>query len=266
MSNSSLVNYVKISPNSTKPRNSTIKKITIHHMAGDFSVETCGRIFRERASSANYAVGSDGRVGMYVEEDDRAWTSSSRTNDNQAVTIEIANDMIGGEWHVGDVALNKAIDLCVDICKRNKIKKLNYTGDTKGNLTRHNMFANTQCPGPYLQSKFPYIVEEVNKKLSNKLADRSNSKADLRVDGFWGEKTTRALQKHFGTPVDGIISSPSILIKAIQKKVGARVDGYLGPETISKMQKHLGTTVDGFISEPSLMVKQMQRNLNSGKF
>lgn len=167
MSNSPLVDYIKISPNSTNPRKDKIKKITIHHMAGNLSVETCGNIFASpsRRASSNYGIGSDGRVGMYVEEKNRAWTSSSADNDNQAVTIEVANDQIGGDWHVSDTALNKLIELCVDICKRNGIEKLIYTGDATGNLTRHNMFANTICPGPYLQSKFPYIADEVNKRL-----------------------------------------------------------------------------------------------------
>ncbi len=167
MSNSKLVNYTKLSPNCNKPRNHKIDKITIHHMAGNLSVETCGNVFMNREASANYGIGSDGRVGLYVEECNRAWTSSNSANDNRAVTIEVAND--GGtntNWHVSDTALVKLIDLCVDICKRNGISKLNYTGDANGNLTRHNMFIATTCPGPYLQSKFPYIASEVNKKLA----------------------------------------------------------------------------------------------------
>lgn len=167
MSNSSLVDFIKISPNSTNPRNNKISKITIHHMAGDISVETCGNVFAPTSAeaSANYGIDSDGRVGMYVEEKNRSWASSSQDNDHQSVTIEVAND--GGEpnWHVSDKALNKLIELCVDICKRNGINKLNYTGDARGNLTRHNMFTATICPGPYLQSKFSWIAEQVNKRL-----------------------------------------------------------------------------------------------------
>lgn len=186
MSNSSLVNYTAISPNSSNPRNNKIKKITIHHMAGNLSVETCGRVFngKNRQASSNYGIGSDGRVGMYVEEKNRAWTSSSPSNDNQAITIEVAND--GGantNWHVSDKALAKLIDLCVDICKRNGIASLNYTGDANGNLTRHNMFANTTCPGPYLQSKFPYIASEVNKRLNGSSASvPSNDISSKSVD------------------------------------------------------------------------------------
>lgn len=168
MSNSSLVQYKKISPNKNSPRKNKITKITIHHMAGNLSLETVGRLFASssRQASSNYAIDSNGKIGMYVEEKDRAWTSSNADNDHQAVTIEVANDKIGGDWHVSDKALAALIDLCVDICKRNGIKKLNYTGDKKGNLTRHNMFAATACPGPYLQSKFPYIADEVNKRLT----------------------------------------------------------------------------------------------------
>ena len=33
---------------------------------------------------------------------------------------------------VSDKALKATIELCVDICKRNGIKKLNYTGDKSG--------------------------------------------------------------------------------------------------------------------------------------
>ena len=168
MSNSPLVQYIKISPNSTNPRRKKIKKITIHHMAGPLSVEACGDIFArpERRASSNYAVGVDGRIAMYVEEKNRAWPSSNSDNDDEAITIEVANSAVGGDWPVSDEVLARTIDLCVDICKRNGIDKLVYTGDKSGNLTRHDMFANTVCPGPYLGTKFPYIAAEVNKRLA----------------------------------------------------------------------------------------------------
>ena len=172
MSNSGLVEYTRISPNSNNPRSSGIKKITIHHCAGNVSVETLGSIFAaaSRQASANYGIGSDGRVGLYVEEKNRAWTSSNAENDQQAVTIEVANDGGAPDWHVSDKALSKLIELCVDICQRNGIASLNYTGDASGNLTRHNMFAATTCPGPYLESKFPYIAQEVNRRLGEETA------------------------------------------------------------------------------------------------
>lgn len=111
-------------------------------------------------------------------------------------------------------------------------------------------------------------------------------KANLKIDGYWGKETTKALQRTLGTPVDGIISGQyknhitnklyavsfgppftgSLVIKALQKLIGAKVDGFIGPETIRKLQAYLGTIVDGRISKPSMMVKEMQRRLNNGTF
>ena len=168
MAYSKYVNYINLSPNCNAPRNNSIRKITIHHMAGNLSVEQCGNIFadRNRQASSNYGIGSDGRVGLYVDEANRSWCSSNGDNDHQAVTIEVANDVIGGNWHVSDVALAKLIDLCVDICERNHIDRLVFTGNASGNLTLHKYFAATACPGPYLESKMPYIAEEVNRRLN----------------------------------------------------------------------------------------------------
>ena len=169
MSNSKLVNYTRLSPNCSKPRNHAIDKLTIHHMAGNLTVEQCGSVFApaSRKASANYGIGTDGRVGLYVEEANRSWCSSNAANDNRAVTIEVANDEVGGNWHVSDTALAKLIDLCVDVCQRNGIARINYTGDKSGTLTMHKWFAATACPGPYLESKFPYIAEHINARLGN---------------------------------------------------------------------------------------------------
>ena len=184
MSNSSLVDYVKISPNKQVMTNKVVKKITIHHMAGNLSVETCGNVFQKKGGvSTNYGIGSDGRVGLYVDEKDRSFASANRDNDAQAVTMEVANDVVGGNWHVSDKALAKTIELCADICKRNGIDKLVWTGDKTGNLTVHRFFIATACPGEYLMSKMQYIADEVNKLLEPPKVDewKHNDK------GYWYE-------------------------------------------------------------------------------
>ena len=127
-----------------------------------------------RQASSNYGIGSDGRIGMYVEEKDRSWCSSNGVNDHRAVTIEVAND--GGAntgWHVSDKAMAALINLVTDICKRNGIKKLVWS-DKKDdrvnhrngcNMTVHRDYANKSCPGDYLYGKHAYIAAEVNKRL-----------------------------------------------------------------------------------------------------
>lgn len=168
MSNSKLICYTKLSPNCNKPRNHKIDVITPHHMAGNLTIEQCGAGFASpsRQASSNYGIGSDGRIALYVNESDRSWCSSSPENDHRAITIEVANDGGAPDWHVSDKALAALIDLCTDICKRNGIERLNFTGDKSGNLTMHKYFTATACPGPYLESKFPYIADEVNKRLN----------------------------------------------------------------------------------------------------
>ena len=194
MSNSSLVSYTRISPNSN-PRKKKITKITIHHMAGKLSIEQCGEEFAspERRGSSNYGIGSDGRIAMYVEEKDRAWTSSNAENDHMAVTIEVANDVVGGDWHVSDKALASLVDLCTDICKRNKIERLNFTGNKNGNLTMHKYFAATVCPGAYLESKFPYIANEVNKRLISEEKENENMRFKDVPETHWAYKAIEEL-------------------------------------------------------------------------
>lgn len=213
MAYSKYVNYINYSPNCNAPRNNRINKITIHHMAGNLSVEQCGNIFanRNRQASSNYGIGSDGRVGLYVDEANRSWCSSSPDNDHQAITIEVANDVIGGNWHVSDVALAKLIDLCVDICERNHIDRLNFTGNANGNLTLHKYFAPTLCPGPYLESKMPYIAEEVNKRLGMK-----NNKPDTSAYTVKQGDTLSAIARKYNTTYQKLaeyngISNPNLI-------------------------------------------------------
>lgn len=185
MSNSSLVVYTKLSPNYTKMTNKINRKITIHHAACNASIEDLGAGFAlsSRGASSNYGIGTDGRIGLYVNESDRSWCSSNYQNDQQAVTIEVANDEIGGNWHVSDKAMASLINLCVDICKRNGIERLNYTGNANGNLTMHCFFAATACPGPYLKSKFQYIADEVNKRLGFTNEVQNNTTAPTTNSG-----------------------------------------------------------------------------------
>ena len=171
--NSSLVDYVKISPNKTSPRNHKIDTITIHCVVGQCSVEALGNVFApsSRRASSNYGIGYDGKIGMYVEEKDRSWCSSSSANDNRAITIEVASDT-KHPYAVNDKAYAALIELLVDICKRNDIKELKWKGDKsligqidKQNMTVHKWFANTACPGDFLYEKHGAIADAVNKKL-----------------------------------------------------------------------------------------------------
>ena len=171
--NSPLVNYTKISPNKTSPRNHVIDTVTIHCVVGQCSVEALGNIFAptSKQASSNYGIGPDGRIGMYVEEKDRSWCSSNGANDNRAITIEVASDTTS-PYKVTDAAFNSLIKLLADICKRNNIKSLKWKADKnlighpeEQNMTVHRWFANKSCPGDYLYNKHYEIAEKVNELL-----------------------------------------------------------------------------------------------------
>ena len=175
MSNSPLVVYTKLSPNHSGKRTKKIDTITIHCMAGNCSVETCGNLFASsaRQASSNYGIGTDGRIALYVDEANRSWCTSSNANDQRAVTIEVANNGGAPDWPVSAKAYAALLDLVTDICKRNGIKRLVWSTRKNDrvnhlngcNMTVHRDYANKSCPGDYLYNRHGQIAAEVNKRL-----------------------------------------------------------------------------------------------------
>lgn len=181
MSNSPLVQKTVLSPNHSGRRTHKITKIAIHHAAGVIGGVNLAGVFlpKARKASSNYNLGSDGVIVLGVDESNRAWTTSSSWCDNRAVTIEVGNSTRGPQWLVSDYVLNRLIDLVTDICRRNEIYPCTYTGGKDGVLQKHEWYSNTNCPGPYLGSKFPYIAEEVNKRLRDKEQKPTNANKQL---------------------------------------------------------------------------------------
>lgn len=179
--NSSLVSYTKLSPNHSGQRTHSIDRITPHCVVGQCSVETLGNIFlpTSRQASSNYGIGVDGRVGMYVEEKNRSWCSSSNANDQRAVTIECASDNTE-PYAFKDVVYQRLIELCTDICKRNgktkllwlgdKAKTLNYTPKSDEMvLTVHRWFANKSCPGNWMYARMGDLASKVTAALGSEV-------------------------------------------------------------------------------------------------
>ena len=161
MGYSALTNVAIMSPNHSGSRYNSISKITIHHMAGNLSIETCGNVFLNpnRQASSNYGIGSDGRIACYVDEENHPWTSANWDNDNRAITIEVANSETGGDWPISQAAYASLIRLCADICNRHAIYPY-YDGTPSATLTEHCMFVATNCPGPTIHSmQVNHVIE-----------------------------------------------------------------------------------------------------------
>jgi len=172
--NSPLAKVTLLSPNHSGQRTHSIDTITIHCVVGQCSARRIGEIFQptSRQASSNYGIGYDGEIGLYVEEKNRSWCSSSNANDQRAITIEVASDTTE-PYAVTDKAYAALIELVTDICKRNGIKKLVWSTNKTDrvnhkngcNMTVHRDYANKSCPGTYLYERHGQIAEEVNKKL-----------------------------------------------------------------------------------------------------
>lgn len=293
MSNSPLVDHVHISPNHYSGRRYPITKVTPHYCDGNPDVIALGNMFApaSRRASSNYGIDSAGRVGMYVEESDAPWTSSSYDNDNRAITIEVANMP---DSSITPEAWEKLVTLCADICIRNGIPQLTWTGTKDGTLTVHRMFTDTSCPGEWLMANMPRLAAEVNARIAGGVAP---SQPQITVDGWWGEATTRRMQELMRFfwwpehPVDGQIwhqwranwnpalttgwhwdykAEGDVTIRGLQDALANTTDpsvvrdGIMGTRTISALQRALGTPDDGRLDGPSRAVMQLQDNMNHG--
>lgn len=200
---SSLATYVKWVKNYTPMTNKINKKITIHHQAGNHSPEALANMFNgDRQASSNYGISSDGVISQMVHEKDRAWTSGGKAtkyvkypnqgpdNDRQAVTIEVANCKFEPNWEISDKAYKALIDLCADICIRNKITP-SYDGTNNATFTEHQMFAATACPGPYIHSKMDQIVADVKIRMQELGKPAAEPKpSSIKPTSIFDEKKT----------------------------------------------------------------------------
>lgn len=176
--NSSMVAYTKLSPNHSGQRTHAIDRISPHCVVGRCTAEGLGDWFAKTSTqaSSNYGIDKNGRVGMYVEEKNRSWCTSSNANDQRAITIECASDNTE-PYAMNSKVYDMLIKLCTDICKRNGKKKLLWFADKDKSLnyapksdemviTVHRWFANKSCPGNWLYARLGDVASKVTANLS----------------------------------------------------------------------------------------------------
>lgn len=187
---SDLAIFERISPNKNVPRTKTVRRLTPHCVAGNLSAQSTLALSMFQAgggASCSYAIGSDGVIGLGVEETNRPWTTSSSANDHEAITVEIANNGGASDWRMSDAAINAWLDLSVDICRFYGYSKVRYEpkpANISGAIlveswiqtwqepdvmiiTLHNWYAAKACPGPYFIRQLPWLVKEINKRLQD---------------------------------------------------------------------------------------------------
>lgn len=225
MGYSALTNVAIMSPNHSGSRYNSISKITIHHMAGNLSIETCGNVFLNpnRQASSNYGIGSDGRIACYVDEENHPWTSANWENDDRAITIEVANSETGGDWPISQAAYSSLIKLCADICNRYGIYPY-YDGTPSATLTEHCMFVATNCPGPTIHSM------QVNHVIENDICAAmaggavSSPQSTQPVGGDVEDLALRAIAGEFGNG-DARRAALGSMYEAVQARINEMYGG-----------------------------------------
>lgn len=253
MSNSTLVNHTKLSPNHSGTRTHTIDRITPHCVVGQCSVETLGSIFMTNGASCNYGIGTDGRVLLCVEEKNRSWCSSSNANDQRAVTIECASDTYD-PYAMNSKVYESLVNLCTDICKRNGKKKLLWLGNKDKTLnyspksdemvlTVHRWFANKSCPGDWLYSRLGDLANKVNKKLGS----NNNQEGEEMIERGKTNNSILTFKKQLliaynlgiiKTKVDtsaGYGDGTDKAVRELQRVAKIEVDGIVGKDTINAL-------------------------------
>lgn len=266
-SNSSLATYTKLSPNNSGLRTHTIDRISPHCVVGQTSIQSLGSWFELRSTraSSNYGIDKDGKIGLFVEEKNRSWCTSSSANDNRAITIECASDTTD-PYAMHDCVYTSLIKLCADICKRNgktKLlwipdanKALNYTPKSDEMLiTVHRWFANKSCPGDWLYSRLGSLATQVTKMLAGSsstseekkpststattpVTKKTHSTLKLNSPEYEEIKLLQTYLNKFGASlvVDGLFGIKTYLaVREFQKSYDLFVDGIVGPNTWGKL-------------------------------
>ena len=277
MSNSSLVVYTKLSPNHSGQRSHVIDRISPHCVVGQVSAESLGEWFSYTSTkaSSNYGIDKDGRVGMYVEEKNRSWCTSSSANDNRAVTIECASDLQEPYW-MNDKVYASLIKLCSDICKRNgktkllwfadKNKSLNYEPKTDEMLiTVHRWFANKSCPGEWLYARLGDVASKVTATLNGGAVEFTSAKSVL-TKGDSGDEVrtmqTMLIACGYGcgsTGADGDFGKNTLAaLTSFRSAHGLTPDGVYDSKTKAALEKEYKNTLSAKTPSSGLQAKDLK--------
>ena len=247
--NSKMVVCTKLSPNHSGQRTHSIDRISPHCVVGQVTAESLGNLFARASyqASSNYGIDKDGRVGLYVEEKNRSWCTSSSANDQRAVTIECASDT-SSPYRMNDAVYQTLIKLCADICRRNGKKKLLWFGDKNKTLnyspesdemviTVHRWFANKSCPGDWLYSRLGDLAKKVTAELGGAAA---HAETEVMLGKGDRGSAVEEMQKMLiacgyscgGCGADGIFGNDTLkAVEAFQRAAGLSVDGIYGPKS-----------------------------------
>lgn len=277
-----------------------IEYVGIHHNAGNLSIQQCYDVWQTRQASAHYQVQSDGKIGQLVHDWDTAWALGNFAENQRSINIEHANNS-SSPWTVSDACLESGAHLTAALCKAYGLGRPEWMKNVKP----HSAISATACPGELAGSQRDRYMRRAQEWYDSMTGSApapapapKPTVRQIKVDGIWGEATTKRIQEVLNCPYkDGVISRQnpqhksrlagcgtgwefvapageapgSQTISAIQKACGVTADGLIGPDTINAIIRHFqpvsgATLFDGRLDCPSITIKAMQTRLNKGQF
>lgn len=234
---------------------------------------------------AHYYVSSDGTYQAELESN-IAWHCANRIYNRDFIGIEACQSR-GDEANFRRNEDN-AFKLAAQICQRYGIQPNNQT------IMLHKEVAATACPhrsvalhGQSNAAVKAFFIAKIKEYMGTKAPTVPTATVEkvlpVSVDGIGGVGTVKALQKYFGTPIDGVISGQtayskqfvpgfttvqlggggSQMIAKLQVALGVEADGYIGSATVKALQGKLGVPADGYAGETT--IKALQTRLNGWK-
>ncbi len=118
-----------------------IRKIVLHHNAGNLTIENCYNVWQTREASAHYQVQSDGVIGQLVYDCDIAWHAGDWNANLDSIGIEHADES-SSPWRISEKCLDNGAHLVAALCKLYGLGKPQW----RVNVLPHSAFCATSCP------------------------------------------------------------------------------------------------------------------------
>lgn len=167
--NSALATYYsRLSNDNYYPRDNRASHVVVHSAFKSGTIEELALMVNESDKAYNYGVDSQGQIGLFVDE--QLWTASCDSPKDDQFAINIICMNAGDK--LSEATVTALTDLMEDIYRRNFIYLVTFNDNIDDTLTLHRQYNPASgCPGAAVEKQLRKIADEVNNRLSAKIAN-----------------------------------------------------------------------------------------------